>query len=128
MANPTGSGSSQDDRLMAALAYIGLFIILVPTILIFLSKKDQSPFIKRHCLQAMALAVALIVINVVLTVLFGVLGTIPVVNIIAGLGGLLLFPLLGLGTLILILWLAYKAYQGGEARLPVITDWVEARL
>lgn len=128
MTEPNIDGPNQDERLMAALAYIGSFICFIPTIILFLVKKDESPYIKKHSLQCLALAVVMIVLSIVLTVISTIIQIIPVLGaIVAGILGLA-FTLVGLGVSIYVLYLAFQAYNGSETRIPYVTDWVEGHM
>lgn len=127
MTSPDVAPSS-DDRLMAALAWLGAFILLIPTILIFLIKKDQSAYVKRHSLQCIVLTIALIVFWVVFNVLLGILGMIPVINMVSWLGWLIVAPVLSIAQIVLYLWMTYKAYQGENVNLPVVTEFVDTKL
>ena len=93
---------TDDDKLWAALAYI--FTPLIPVILLLMEDKKARPFIKAHNVQAL---VAGIVLSVVL----------PFIGALT----------LGCGFVLgLVMWFwAYKAYQGEEINIPVITDFVK---
>jgi uncharacterized membrane protein len=99
--NPPESVSN-DDKLLAALAYI--FSPLVPIILLLLEDKKNRPFIKFHAVQSLAVGVAIFV----------------VISIIA-------IPTIGCGSvlwLIMFYW-AYKAYQGEYMEIPVVTNFIK---
>lgn len=98
--------ASSDDRLWAALAYV--FTPIIPIVLLLLEDKKDRAYIKQHNMQALVWAVALFVINFVLTfVTFGLFAC--------------LWPL----TLIPQLYWAYQAYQGKSVVIPVITNFVK---
>lgn len=97
---PTFSVSS-DDRLWAALDYV--FAPLVPIIVLFMQDKKERPFIKAHNMQALLLGV---VMAIVVPILAG---------ITCGIGGIVWF---------IMLFLAYKAYQGQVFDIPVISNIV----
>jgi uncharacterized protein len=101
--NPEMAGMevSDDDRLFAALAYV--FSPLVPIIILLMEDKKNRPFIRAHNAQALAIGIVMII----------------VVPIIAALT-------LGCGAIIyfIMLYWAYKAYQGETINIPVITDFV----
>jgi uncharacterized membrane protein len=95
---------TSDDKLWAALAYV--FSPLVPIIILLLEEKKERPFIKAHNMQALML---------------GIVGWI--------LNGILMFLFIGFCTgplfFILMIFYGYKAYQGEEMEIPVITDFVK---
>ena len=86
---------SSDDRLWAALAYV--FSPLVPIILLLWEDKKDRPYIRANNVQAL------------------ILGVISILTSAFCIGILVWFYQL---------FLAYKAYQGEEVVVPVITDLV----
>ncbi|WP_342515008.1 DUF4870 domain-containing protein [Sporosarcina sp. FSL K6-1522] len=97
-----------DDNIAGMLCYI--FIIG----LIFLFMEKENRFIRFHALQAVFLGVALFIISLVL-------GVIPII-------GWLVSLLMGPITLVLVIFMMYKAYQGTSYKLPFIGDMVEKQL
>ena len=94
--------ATSDDKLWAALAYV--FSPLVPIILLLLEDKKDRPFIRAHNIQALIMGVIM---------MFGI----PIIAVFT----------LGCGSLIwlIMLYWAYKAYQGELINIPVITDLVK---
>ncbi len=89
---------TNDDKLWAALAYV--FSPLVPIIILLMEDKKNRPFIRAHNAQALLAGIVIFILSSVT---------------------------LGCGT---ILWLvmfywAYKAYQGEEIEIPVITNFAK---
>ncbi|MEN8242090.1 MAG: hypothetical protein ABFS17_09230 [Chloroflexota bacterium] len=87
---------TSDDKLWAALAYI--FSPLGPIVLMLMEDKKDRPYLRKHYYQALVAGIVLIILT---TITVGCLS---------------------------ILWLAmfywaYKAYQGEEVVIPVITDF-----
>lgn len=95
---------TSDDKLWAALAYI--FSPIIPVILLLIEEKKARPFIKAHNMQALVLGVVLWVVNVALSFIIVGLCT-------------------GLVTLVLMIYLGVKAYQGQTFDIPVVTDFVK---
>lgn len=95
---------SSDDRLWAALAYV--FSPLVPIIILLLEDKRDRPFIRAHNVQALVAGVALWFI-------------VPILAVFT----------LGCGSIIwlVMLYWAYKAFQGEMVNIPVITDFVRGQ-
>ena len=98
------SDVTQNDKLLAALAYI--FTPIVSIILLLLEDKKDRPFIKAHNVQALVFGVVYYLIVSILS--FAVVG-------------LCLIPV---GIILQLYW-AYKAYQGEMVNIPVITDFVK---
>jgi len=103
------SGVTSDDKLWAALAYV--FSPLVPIILMILEDKKDRPFIQAHNAQALVMGLLLWVINLFI---------IPIIAIVT----------LGCGSILWLMWVimlywAYKAYQGELVNIPVVTDFVK---
>lgn len=91
----------------------GLFSYLlgfITGIIFFILEKD-SKFVKFHAMQS-------IILSVVLTVLYGILGFIPIIGWII----LLILPLI---TLVLWIVLMLKAYKYEYFKLPIIGDLAE---
>lgn len=91
---------TSDDKLWAALAYF--LSPLVPILLFFLDDKKDRPFIRAHNAQALIMG---LVITLIATVTLGC-GSIAWV--------------------IMLFW-AYKAYQGEMINIPLITDFVKSQ-
>lgn len=92
---------TSDDRLWAALSYV--FSPLVPIIILLLEDKKDRPFIRSHNIQALVAGV----------ILWFVMPWLAIFT-------------LGCGSLIwlIMLYWAYKAFQGEMVNIPVITDLV----
>jgi len=97
-----GSTITSDDKLWAALSYV--FSPLVPIILLLMEEKKSRPYIKFHVMQSLVVGVILIIV-------------VPIIaTFTLGCGALL--------WLVMFYW-AYKAYQGEQFSIPVITDFVK---
>jgi hypothetical protein len=100
---------SDDDRLWAALSYI--FSPLVPVIALLLEDKKDNPYIRFHAIQSLIWGVAIFIM-----VFLAVFGSFLII-------GICLIPLVFvmiLGTF----YYAYKAYQGDDFKIPVVTDLI----
>lgn len=98
MSDQMNMETTSDDRLWAALAYV--FSPLVPIILMLWEDKKNRPFIRAHNVQAL------------------ILGILSVLTSAFCLGVLIWFYQL---------FCAYKAYQGEEVEVPVITNLVKGQ-
>lgn len=92
------NGITSDDKLFAALAY--LFSPIVPLLLLVIEDKKERPFIRAHNAQALAAGIVITILTV---------GTIGCGSVI---------------WIVMLYW-AYKAYQGEYIEIPVITDFVK---
>ena len=92
--------SKENDNIMAALAYLLLFVSGIIIYLIEKDKPDKSRYVMFHAVQAIILGVVLSIISIV-----------PVI------GQLVVF--------ITVVVMMYKAYTGEEYHLPVIGDYAE---
>lgn len=117
--------ASQDEIKLAGIAYAGLILCLIPTVLIFVSKKDQSRYVQFHCLQAVGFAL----IAVSLNLLFGILGfVLKIIPFIGGvIGGILGFAVV---AALFIAWIAItiQAFQGKDVRIPLLADYIQHTL
>jgi len=77
---------------------------------------DRRPFVKFHAVQSLALHVALIVLYAAL----GIFSFMHIFFLTA-----LLYPLLWLGSFIVLILMMVKAYQHEKFKLPVLGDFAE---
>jgi uncharacterized protein len=93
---------TSDDKLWAALAYV--FSPLVPIIIMFMEDKKNRPYIRAHNAQALVMGIVMAVV-------------VPIIAV----------PTLGCGSLVwlIMLYWAYKAYQGEMINIPVVSDFVK---
>jgi len=105
MPTPASSDVTSDDKLWAALAYV--FSPIVPIIILLMEDKKNRPFIKAHNAQALVAGIVLDVVLMILT------------TVTCGIGAILF-----IAWVVMLYW-AYKAYQGEYVTIPVITDFVK---
>ncbi len=108
------SGGGLTDNVAGMLAYI---TIIPAIIFLVMEPYNKSRFVRFHSFQCIFFSVAWIVLWIVLSII----GMIPVL----GWATLLLWPLIGLGGLIVWVILLIKANQGQMFKLPVIGDLAE---
>ncbi len=101
---PGTTSVSSDDKLWAALSYV--FSPLVPIILLLMEEKKKQPFIKFHAVQSLAVGIVLIIVVPLLAMLT------------FGCGFIIWF--------IMLYW-AYKAYQGEMFNIPVVTNFIKGQ-
>jgi uncharacterized membrane protein len=113
----TPQAVTSDDKLWAGLGYAGLVLLLIPTLVIFFIKRDESDYIKFNLLQALGYGIASLVIGI----LFSLLMAIPV------LGLLVMFVHFFVSLAIFAYWLALMiwAFMGREVRIPILGDFIE---
>jgi uncharacterized membrane protein len=102
------------DNVAGMLAYV---TIIPAIIFLVLEPFNRNRFVRFHAFQSIFFAVAWTVLWIAL----GVVGHIPVL----GWATLLIWPLIGLGGLIIWVLLLIKAYGGQMFKLPVIGDMAE---
>lgn len=119
-AGPAPSAVTENDRVMAAVAYATQVIIpiVVPAVMLLSEENKRRPFQKYHAIQSLGFFVA--------TVIYEVLATIVFIGLTA----------VSLGCLACVLWLlfllpvvpafyyAYQAYQGLYFEIPVVTEFM----
>jgi len=93
---------TSDDKLWAALSYV--FAPIVGIIVLLMEDKKARPFIKFHAVQSIAISIVLFIV-------------VPIIAI----------PTFGCGSVLyfIMFWWAYKAYQGEEVKIPVVTDFIK---
>lgn len=104
----TTAPAESGDRTLAAVAYI---LTWVTGLIIFFIAKKEDKYARWHAIQAIGLGVALVAVYILVTVL---------AMFVPFLG--LVMTLVWLGTIVVVIILAVKAYQGQKIRLPVIAD------
>lgn len=109
---------TEEDKLWSGLSYAGIVCALVPTLLIFLLKRDESSYLKFNTLQALALSV------------FSVVGIMALyfmgrfAGFSSGIGlAILLFSVSFVGIWI---YLMVRAFSGQNTRLPLLGPVIEA--
>jgi uncharacterized membrane protein len=113
-AAPSVQAGGLTDNVAGMLAYV----TIIPAILfLVLEPYNRSRFIRFHAFQSIFFYVAWMVFWVALSFV----GALPVL----GWATVLLWPLLGLGGLILWILLLMKAYGGQMWKLPVVGDLAE---
>lgn len=95
---------TSDDRLWAALGYV--FSPIIPIIVLLMADKKDRPFIKAHNMQALLLGIVMIIV-------------VPILATVT----------CGIGTIawLIMLYLAYLAYQGKMFEIPVISNLVRTQ-
>lgn len=108
-----------DERLIAVLCH-ALGMLVIP-LLVYLLKKDESPYLGAQAKQALAWQAACTVVFTAGSFLIGALATVTF-----GLGGLLYLaiPPLGLVAFCWGLYAAYQAWLGVYYRYPLIQPLV----
>jgi len=102
------------DNVAGMLAYV---TIIPAIIFLVMEPYNKSRFVRFHSFQSIFFAVAWTVLWIALSIV----GMIPVL----GWATILIWPLLGLGGLIIWIILLLKANQGQMFKLPVIGDMAE---
>lgn len=91
------------------------YVTIIPAIVfLVVAPYNQNSTVRFHSWQSIFLGIAWIAVWVVL----GIVGMIPIVNFI----DIVLFPLVGIGFLIVWLIAMVNAFQGKRFKLPVLGD------
>lgn len=108
-------GAGLDANMAGALAYLlgaitGILFLVI----------DKRPSVRFHAMQAITVTVGMIGLSIVLGIIAAVISFIPILGWLIGL-------LLSLGmwaaSLVLWLYLMYRAWQGDEWEVPVAGSW-----
>ena len=114
-ATPTASTGGLTDNVAGMLAYV----TIIPAILfLVLEPYNKRRFIRFHSFQSIFVCVAAIVLAIAMQILWHI-------PFLGWAVGLLLWPIIGIGELIVWIILLLKAYQGQMFKLPVIGDMAE---
>jgi hypothetical protein len=109
--------SPQDERLWATLAHIGGLVVPFASLIVFLIYKDRSQFVRLHSGEALNFHLSMLIYEFT-----GLLSAFVVALATAGIGLLLIFPvLIGVGVLALVTMIqgAIAANQGRPYRYPL---------
>ncbi|MBK6431739.1 hypothetical protein [Candidatus Amarolinea dominans] len=119
-AAPTASYDvTSDDKLMAALSWLGMVLLQIPlvsTVLLLAEGNKDRPFQRHHALQSIGLFVAAIAYEFVAAILFTVGSVVTL-----GCGALFLWVLFFVPH-IMAVYYAWQAYQGKEINIPVVSQ------
>ena len=108
-AAPAGAGMPDNTAGMVA------YITIIPAIIFLVMEPyNKRPFVRFHCFQNIFFCVAWIALSIVLSII----AAIPVIGWLT----LILWPIIGLGGLVLWVMLLLKANQGQMWKLPFIGD------
>jgi uncharacterized membrane protein len=113
-ASAAASTGGLAPNVAGALAYV----TLIPAIIFLVMEPyNKDRFIRFHSFQCLFFAAGWIVLCIAMMIVGFILAFIPVVGWILD---LLLWLVIGLGGLLLVIFLIYKAYSGQKFMLPVI--------
>jgi uncharacterized protein len=112
--------TTQDERLMAMLAYLLSFVssFLAPLI-IYLLKKDQSRFVAFHALQILFLHLAVGVLGLIFGIASAILSVLHLGLLLAPIA-CLVWPVIGLAVTIITLIGLVRSYGGQWYVAPVV--------
>jgi uncharacterized membrane protein len=105
--SPSAGAMGISENVAGALCYLAGFISGI--IFLVIAPYNQNKFVRFHAFQAIFTHLGLILLSMLFTILtHGI--------------GFVLFPLIGLATIALWIYLMVMAYQGKTVRLPVVGD------
>ena len=114
--------ADKDDRLVGLLSYV--VPVLLPLIVLFSESSARRPFQRYHAIQSLGLSGALIVVSIVITIVTGILGVIPVIGWAVSALMLCLTPILFLMLIVAMVYYGVQAYQGRRFAIPVVTNFL----
>ena len=104
-------GSGLPENVAGALSYL---LGPITGVAFFIIDRER-PFVRFHAVQSIGLTVVWVVLSIVVMILSFILGFIPIVGWLVS---ILLSLGLGLGGLVLWVWLMFQAYQGKTWEVP----------
>ncbi len=116
-SSPPAGDVTENDRLMALLAYI--IGVIVPIVILVSEEMKNRPFQRYHAIQSLGLWVASLIYSVVACIVYLLLTTITL-----GILGVCLWIIFLLPVVPVILY-GIKAYQGEWVVIPVVTDFIK---
>ncbi|SPF43986.1 conserved membrane hypothetical protein [Candidatus Sulfopaludibacter sp. SbA4] len=120
MAQPMVASGAMADNVASALCYLLGFITGI--IFLVIAPYNQNKTVRFHAFQSIFANVALIAIEIALSIVFSIMY--HLVSFLALLGAVF-FPVLGLGCFLLWLYLMFSAYQGKMVVLPIIGPFAQ---
>jgi len=124
---PVGSSAPPPASMATAPAQGGLapnvagalaYVTIIPAIIFLVMEPfNRDRFVKFHSFQCLFFAGAMLVLSIALMIVGFVLAFVPIVGWIIS---MLLWLVFSFGSLVLVIFLIYKAYQGEKFMLPVI--------
>lgn len=115
-----GAVPNSDERSMAVVAHVlGLFVSVVGPLIIFLIKKDESPYVRDQSAEALNFGLSMILYLTAYTII-----SIILMFVLIGFFMLLLIPFMGLGIAILHIVAAVRANKGEYYRYPLTIRFV----
>jgi uncharacterized membrane protein len=118
MTQDTSSGINDQDKLMGALAYI---IGLIVPLIILLTESKNRAYQRYHAIQSLGLSAAIFVASILFCIVGVVIQIIPFLGQIIG----CLMTFVYLVPLVVMVYYAYKAYQGEYFVIPMLTDFLK---
>jgi uncharacterized membrane protein len=108
-----------EENVAGALAYV----TIIPAIVFLLIEPyNRNRFVRFHSFQCLFVAVALVVVDIALSIISAIFHLVPVIGWFVA---ALMWPLYGLAVLALWLLLVIKAYQHQIYKLPIVGDMAE---
>lgn len=118
-AATASTGGGLAPNMAGALAYV----TIIPAILfLVLDPYNKDRFIKFHAIQCLFFAASMLVLSIAMMIVGFILAFVPVVGWLIS---MLLWLTLWLGSIGLVIFLIYKAYNGEKFHLPVIGKLAE---
>jgi uncharacterized membrane protein len=120
-AAATSPTAGMQENVAGLLCYIfgwisGLIFLLI----------DKRPFVKFHAAQSIAFNIAIFAIYVAFGIVSFVLTMITsMLHFPVGFLMVFLWPIIGIGVLIVWIYLMYKAYNNEKYKLPIVGNMVE---
>lgn len=115
----TGSGLSPNAA--SGLSYILGFI----TGIVFMVIEPRNERVRFHAMQSILLSAAVFVVDIVLQIVFAILGSLPGVGLVFLVLGGIVFLVYGLGVFVLWLVVMLKAFTGSDFRVPKIAEYAD---
>jgi uncharacterized membrane protein len=118
-SEPVASSAPLAENVAGALAY---FTIIPAIVFLLVEPYNRNRFVRFHSFQCLFVAVALVVVDIALSIISAIFHLVPVIGWFVA---ALMWPLYGLAVLALWILLVIKAYQHQIYKLPVLGDMAE---
>jgi uncharacterized Tic20 family protein len=119
-AVPAGGAPTSDERTMAMLAHLlGLFASFLGPLIIYLVKKDESPFVRDQAGEALNFAITVAIFSTAYVIVSFIL-----LFVLVGFVLFLLLPFLLIGVAVLHIIAAVSANRGEYYRYPLTLRFI----
>ncbi|MCL2656356.1 MAG: DUF4870 domain-containing protein [Betaproteobacteria bacterium] len=116
----------ESERTFGMLVHLlGIFTWFIGPLILWLIKKEEMPFVNDQGKEAINFSITLSLTGIALLLIVTVLAFIPFLGIITSIIGMLFYPVLGIGALVLFIIAGVEANKGKYYRYPICLRFIK---